>query len=640
MTQLKISQDQRLALVVTDSRLVEQWIKKSPSRVWWNYAWHYPVSELQDIITFLHTLNEQYTVDPVILAAYQEFNVKIELVRRIKEKAVTEFNISTPAMFKGELYQHQYEALAQMLLMHRCLLALQVGMGKTVIALFALLKLRESLQGKMRALIICEAGQIHKPWMETIFKFTDIKDVLIIQGDANERARQIAAGKANPTKHWLWLCGYDTIRIDQTPVPELDLAGNFKKDDRGNIITNTPNLFPMDGWDVICIDEITKIKNVSTKGSKVLRELEAPYIFGLSGTPITNSYFDLYGIMKMINPFIFTNKQNFTDRYLKLDYFGNPKGLLPGAEVELNKKIFPWVRQILKKDVGKDKPITVHTIPIALTPLQQKELDEVMRQINDGEKTAFESGTTLRQICNTLKIVTESEPVLDGQGNPIYDNKGEIKFKRVLKYPLIPLHESTNKVDELKRLVYDIVDNQGKKVVIFSFFKEALSIIKNELGLKYRVDVITGDTTKGCKFSQIEHCDKCSRYRLCSSTKRIIFDFNFKDIKVLLGSDSLSKAQNLHTCDTLINFDLPWSSADLEQRIGRVDRDSNPAKVFYMYNLATLGTIEEKIIKIIETKEYESSKVFPKYNVSLSKLSKTIRVVKGADEVSGGNGGV
>jgi len=635
-----MSQDQRLAIVETDSKLVEQWIKKSPSRVWWNYTWHYPISELQDIITFFQTLGEPYTVEPTILTAYQEFNNKVEIVRRIKDKVITEFNLATPAAFKGKLYQHQYEAVTQMLLMRRNLLALQVGMGKTVVSLFSLLKLRDMLQGKIKALIICEAGQIHKPWMETIFKFTDLKDTLIIQGDAEERKRQLQAGKANREKYWLWIAGYDTLRIDQTPVPLFDEFGFPKKDNNGMVVMGpAPNEFPMDDWDVICIDEITKIKNVSTKGSKVMRELEAPYIFGLSGTPITNSYFDLYGIMKMINPHIFTNKQNFTDRYLKIDYFGNPKGLLPGAEVELSKKIYPWVRQILKKDVGKDKLIEVHTLPIALTPLQKSELAYVLQLIADGEKTAFESGVTLRQICNTLKIVTESEPVLDMHGNPVYDSKGEIKIKRVLKYPLIPLHESTNKVAALKELVNDVVKVQGKKIVVFSFFKEALSIMRQELGRDFKVEVVTGDTDKGCKFSQVEFCNKCSRYRTCSSTKRMTFDFNYGDVKILLGSDSLSKAQNLHTCDTIVNFDLPWSSADLEQRIGRIDRDSNPAAKFYVYNLATLGTIEERIIKIIETKEYESSKVFPKYNVSLSKLSKTIKIVQGAtNDIPGTNG--
>ena len=639
MTNLKMSKDQRLIIVETDNRLVEQWIKTSPSRVWWNYTWHYPISEMQDLISFFQTTSEQYTAEPLVLTAYQEFNTKVDIVHRVKEKIITDFNITNPPGFKGTLYQYQYEAITQMLLMRKILLALAVGMGKTICALFAILKLRELMQNKMRALIICEAGQIHKPWMETIFKFTDIKDTLIIQGDAGERSRQIAAGKANPEKYWLWVVGYDTIRIDQTPVNILDEAGFPKLDQFNKPITTVPNEFPMDGWNIICLDEITKLKNVSTKGSKIMRELEADYIFGLSGTPITNSYFDLYGIMKMINPHIFTNKMNFTTRYLKVDYFGNPKGLLPGVEVELNRKIYPWVRQILKKDVGKDKPIEMHTIPIPLTQLQQSELKYVLQLVAEGEKTMFESGVTLRQICNTLKIVTESIPVLDLHGNPVYDSKGEVKYKSILKYPLIPLHESTNKIDALKKLVYTVVKEQGKKIVIFSFFKEALALIRQELSKEYKVEVVTGDTDKGCKFSQVEFCNKCSKYRTCSSTKRLTYDFNFGSVKVLLGSDSLSKAQNLQTCDTIVNFDLPWSSADLEQRIGRIDRDSNPALKFYVYNLATLGTIEERIIKIIETKEYESSKVFPKYNVSLSKLSKTIRVVQGVnDDLPGANG--
>jgi superfamily II DNA/RNA helicase len=117
------------------------------------------------------------------------------------------------------------------------------------------------------------------------------------------------------------------------------------------------------------------------------------------------------------------------------------------------------------------------------------------------------------------------------------------------------------------------------------------------------------------------------KYRYCNTVKKYISDFVDGNINVLFGTDSLSRAHNLPTCDSLINFDLPWDSATMEQRIGRIDRANNPAPELFVYNIVTLGTIEERIIRIIETKEKESDKVFPKYNVNLSQLSNTIRVL-------------
>ncbi|MCX8009018.1 MAG: helicase-related protein, partial [Patescibacteria group bacterium] len=56
----------------------------------------------------------------------------------------------------------------------------------------------------------------------------------------------------------------------------------------------------------------------------------------------------------------------------------------------------------------------------------------------------------------------------------------------------------------------------------------------------------------------------CKRSEMGESVemvKREIFEFVEGDVPILLGTDSLSRAHNLYTCDTIINFDLPWSSA-------------------------------------------------------------------------------
>jgi len=45
-----------------------------------------------------------------------------------------------------------------------------------------------------------------------------------------------------------------------------------------------------------------------------------------------------------------------------------------------------------------------------------------------------------------------------------------------------------------------------------------------------------------------------------------------EDIRILVGTDSLSEGLNLQTCGRLVNFDMPWNFMRVEQRIGRVDR--------------------------------------------------------------------
>ncbi|NLJ83301.1 MAG: ATP-dependent helicase, partial [Halanaerobiaceae bacterium] len=62
---------------------------------------------------------------------------------------------------------------------------------------------------------------------------------------------------------------------------------------------------------------------------------------------------------------------------------------------------------------------------------------------------------------------------------------------------------------------------------------------------------------------------------------------------------------NLQFCKNLINYDLPWNPMKLEQRIGRIHRLGQTSNV-NIFNLFTINTVEEKILKLL----YEKIKLF------------------------------
>ena len=66
--------------------------------------------------------------------------------------------------------------------------------------------------------------------------------------------------------------------------------------------------------------------------------------------------------------------------------------------------------------------------------------------------------------------------------------------------------------------------------------------------------------------------------------------------KVFLSTDAGGTGLNLQTADTVVNLELPWNPAVLEQRIARVHRmgQSRPVRVV---NFVTRGTIEEKVLR-------------------------------------------
>ena len=90
------------------------------------------------------------------------------------------------------------------------------------------------------------------------------------------------------------------------------------------------------------------------------------------------------------------------------------------------------------------------------------------------------------------------------------------------------------------------------------------------------------------------------------SRERISSEFRRGDFQVLLASEVAGEGLDFEHCNVLINYDLPWNPMRVEQRIGRCDRIGQQSDKIYVGNLASVGTIEERIL----TRLYERLQIF------------------------------
>jgi SNF2 family DNA or RNA helicase len=67
-----------------------------------------------------------------------------------------------------------------------------------------------------------------------------------------------------------------------------------------------------------------------------------------------------------------------------------------------------------------------------------------------------------------------------------------------------------------------------------------------------------------------------------------------RDVKILIGTDSMSEGLNLQTAGLLIDYDMPWNFMRVEQRIGRIDRIGGKP-IVDIRNYFYSGTVEEQI---------------------------------------------
>ena len=144
----------------------------------------------------------------------------------------------------------------------------------------------------------------------------------------------------------------------------------------------------------------------------------------------------------------------------------------------------------------------------------------------------------------------------------------------------------SNKLEKTLELVETILNyDKDFKIVIFSQFATMIKKIKDEIekrGLSKEVAIIYGDLTE--------------KQRNEEKNKFV----NNPECRVICNSDAAAEGINLQVASHLINFDLPWNPATLEQRNGRINRIGSPWKEVYISNMISIGSIDQQIEKTID----------------------------------------
>jgi len=123
--------------------------------------------------------------------------------------------------------------------------------------------------------------------------------------------------------------------------------------------------------------------------------------------------------------------------------------------------------------------------------------------------------------------------------------------------------------DLLKHELFKKDRNPEGKLVVFSESVDTVEYLKRRIN---RNDVMV-----------ISSQNRSQQFK----TIRENFDANWKDKKndynIILTTDVLAEGVNLHRSNIIINYDTPWNSTRLMQRIGRVNRIGSTAGVIYNY---------------------------------------------------------
>lgn len=141
----------------------------------------------------------------------------------------------------------------------------------------------------------------------------------------------------------------------------------------------------------------------------------------------------------------------------------------------------------------------------------------------------------------------------------------------------------------LKNLQSTLLDkkiNPGQKLVVFSEAAVTTNYLKNQLERhpEFKVLVVSADNRKNLE-----------------SVIKANFDANAKhdekrnDFNIIIATDVLAEGVNLHRANIIVNYDTPWNSTKLMQRIGRVNRIGSVAPKVYIYNFYPTAKVDDDI---------------------------------------------
>ncbi len=323
-------------------------------------------------------------------------------------------------------------------------------------------------------------------------------------------------------------------------------------------------------WELVILDEGQAIKNPGTKQTKLVKALHCDRRIVLTGTPIENKVTDLWSIFDFINPGLLGNIREFKTFYESLRE--NPQGYQ-----KLQQMTSPFILRRLKtdKNIIADLPEKNEIFtPVSLTKKQivlyketVRKLEETMVSLDGMARKGAVLGaiTKLKQICN------HPDQFL---GQVSYAKAHSGKFQALAD-------------------ICETIQAKREKVLIFTQFREItpylaefLAEVFGQTGL-----VLHGGTSVKKRGEMVER-------------------FNGADYVpfMVLSLKAGGVGLNLTGANHVIHFDRWWNPAVENQATDRAFRIGQRKDVF-VHKFVTVGTLEEKINRILREKQELSQEI-------------------------------
>lgn len=456
------------------------------------------------------------------------------------------------------LKRHQEEGIAWFQSLFRnkargCLLADDMGLGKTLQTIYFLEWLKSTESNPVAALIVAPVSLLEN-WRDEYGSFfpNSSYEMRSLYGN-HEFFLQLREDIENAGESVICFISYEGMRKHQLALAAVN-------------------------WTVIVTDEAQKIKTPGRMVTNAAKALKADFRIALTGTPVENSFYDLWCIMDFCVPGLLGSAKQFGKKF-RTGKNDSPDEITRKGN-ELRKQVGVYFKRRIKSDVLRDLPA-----------LYSSEADE--------NKDEFE-GLQLKRVMPEAQLQAYSEAVAEvkqSEEDSVPARKGAMlqyihKIRRISDHPwLDTIHDHVTDIDEVVGAsaragalidILDRVHSRGEKVLIFSEFLDTQfmlnRIVEDRFGIK--PSVINGATPTNPNRRSGQTATRQETIKAFTQSRGFAV--------IIMSPVAAGIGLNVAAANHVIHYSRHWNPAKESQATDRAYRIGQTREVFVYYPKCTL----------------------------------------------------
>lgn len=518
------------------------------------------------------------------------------------------------------------------------ILADEVGLGKTIEA--GIVLSQKWAERKKKLLIICPAN-LRKQWSQELSDKFFIDSIILESASFN---KAIKAGNLNPfhQKEAIVICSYPFAR---SKAPYLEQTN----------------------WDLVVMDEAHRLRNVYKKshktGNAIKNALKDYKKILLTATPLQNSLLELFGLVSLIDEYVFGDIRSFKTQFSRLtgdDNFDDLKERLsPVCQRTLRRQVTEYVKYTNRIAITEEyfpRPDEAELYVLVTNYLRKPELYAlpnsqrqlmtlILRKLLASSTYAI-SGT-LEKLGNKLQDIVDGQEAEEeeiefkenlaedyetyGELEEEWDEESEEKIWYA-PHEIEGMKEEIAEIRKMESLAKSIDENSkgeklitalekgfekleelgaAKKAIIFTESRRTQDYLKEVLdanGYGGKIVLFNGSNTDTRSkevykewLERHKNTNRISGSRTSDKRAAIVEEFRERGT-IMIATEAAAEGINLQFCSLVVNYDLPWNPQRIEQRIGRCHRFGQKFDVVVVNFLNRKNAADVRVFELLSLK--------------------------------------